>query len=1137
MNARTVFGISVAFCAAAQVSQAQIPIFQDSDFPAWLAPGHSLEVQAGPSSGSEWEIHLLAPSGNGVSDLLAWTPGGLDTAQALRYTVPSSGIAGMHTIRLKRRSGNSCLFSYCVSPPEPHAPYYKTSIDCWYTLLPGQTLTVQMIPDLGTDWNVSLYDPAGSPVIRCTNGPGLVENLSYNVPIGVGGYFRLRVDLVSGTGGYSYSVGLAPSTTKTTFYAPYSFYYSLDAGRCLRARVSNSNVTLTLYSPNGAVLPAIVTVSGAIRTLTYLTPPWATPGLHRLAATLSTSGGYEFSASIDTIQPDSTVLSEPRNFYYRLGAGQSLFAHASNSGWDMRLYHPNGTLLGTRRQVLPYLVPSNQSGTYRIELIGSSSAGPCTYAGAASQDSVASNTSLDLPLARGQTLVVQATPELADDWNLSLQGPQTSVTVSTVGSAPGRLVHRAPEDGLYRLSVVRPSGSGSARLRIKIGPAAPFQPILGSDYFYDLAPGQTLTFRLFCDPTADWNIRLCSPDGQALLSTNAGVGEPETLRYTVPWGGMNGTVRVNLYLSAGVGGAQAAAEVTPSAESLRFATGAQSILVSARPGDSVTARATSTGTGSVSLTLFSPDGEFLAHWPPAGTATFNLTLPADWPEGPYRVEARSTGFWGYVFTAATVPSAGNRHEGTKEFDLALAAGENLSVRAAPDVGVDLVLQLFDSLGVIVAEGNAGGAGSPEGLSYLASSPGTFRLRAHPCSPTGAYSLSRSISGAAGPQDFATAETNPKRALRIGDAIEVRLTPEIAADWDAQLYSPSNKLVAWTSLGRGEAETLRYTVPPGGETGNYRVRIFPYSGSGGCFHSMGVWIPDRPSIATPRLGGTGSVACPFADGDSVVIVSSGNPTLYAPSGAPASVQKVSRGSLSYLRFIVPPGLGGVYRVVGAGVGGTFGAWAAPSFASMGALSGTHLGEWTYRYRLSSGQSLRLRVETDPAANYGFEFGGWWDYAGPGGTEVFQYTATAAVEIAVRVSLSGGWGAHRVSATVTGDVSVTNCPIAVGDTLANQRFEWLSIYAQPWEGTYAQYTISLEAGKTTVIETTDNVGGTTADTLLFLLRGESLLAWDDNSNGGYASRLTYTPTVTGPYIIRLRTPTKGAYGYCSLKVSSP
>src|SRR5687767_13760481 len=60
-----------------------------------------------------------------------------------------------------------------------------------------------------------------------------------------------------------------------------------------------------------------------------------------------------------------------------------------------------------------------------------------------------------------------------------------------------------------------------------------------------------------------------------------------------------------------------------------------------------------------------------------------------------------------------------------------------------------------------------------------------------------------------------------------------------------------------------------------------------------------------------------------------------------------------------------------------------------------------------------------------------------------------------------------------------------PIAVGQTLTGQRFEWQSAYSSRRDGTYGQYEIALQAGVEYVISTSNPHGGNTRDTYLYLL----------------------------------------------------
>jgi hypothetical protein len=93
--------------------------------------------------------------------------------------------------------------------------------------------------------------------------------------------------------------------------------------------------------------------------------------------------------------------------------------------------------------------------------------------------------------------------------------------------------------------------------------------------------------------------------------------------------------------------------------------------------------------------------------------------------------------------------------------------------------------------------------------------------------------------------------------------------------------------------------------------------------------------------------------------------------------------------------------------------------------------------------------------------------------------------------------------------------------VGETLTNQTFEWPRTYTSRWEGTYAEYPVTLKAGRTYEIATADPSGGTTLDTYVYLLDASfTVVAEDDDSNGSLLSKITYTPWTSGRFYIRLR-----------------
>lgn len=112
------------------------------------------------------------------------------------------------------------------------------------------------------------------------------------------------------------------------------------------------------------------------------------------------------------------------------------------------------------------------------------------------------------------------------------------------------------------------------------------------------------------------------------------------------------------------------------------------------------------------------------------------------------------------------------------------------------------------------------------------------------------------------------------------------------------------------------------------------------------------------------------------------------------------------------------------------------------------------------------------------------------------------------------------------------------IEVGQTLTGQRFEWQKTYRDRSDGTYGQYPVTLQGGRTYEISTSDASGGTTGDTYLYLLDASfTVVAADDDGNGGLLSKITHTPATSGTFYIRLRAHSKNKYGFCSLTVREP
>lgn len=111
------------------------------------------------------------------------------------------------------------------------------------------------------------------------------------------------------------------------------------------------------------------------------------------------------------------------------------------------------------------------------------------------------------------------------------------------------------------------------------------------------------------------------------------------------------------------------------------------------------------------------------------------------------------------------------------------------------------------------------------------------------------------------------------------------------------------------------------------------------------------------------------------------------------------------------------------------------------------------------------------------------------------------------------------------------------IRPGDTLHDQYFGWESAYSSRPAGEYASYSLEATAGETYTLTTSNARGGNTTDTYLYLFNSAgSSVAEDDDSNGDLASRIVYQAPSSGAYTVKLRAYDRGAYGYCTLAVTS-
>lgn len=94
-------------------------------------------------------------------------------------------------------SGNGIL---CSSDPTDTEDWYQFSVES------GQRISVSMIPPYGINFDVELYDPARNKKAESHYGSGVTDGFTYTAASN--GYWRLRVNLVSGEGQYYLSISV-----------------------------------------------------------------------------------------------------------------------------------------------------------------------------------------------------------------------------------------------------------------------------------------------------------------------------------------------------------------------------------------------------------------------------------------------------------------------------------------------------------------------------------------------------------------------------------------------------------------------------------------------------------------------------------------------------------------------------------------------------------------------------------------------------------------------------------------------------------------------------------------------------------------------------------------------------------------
>ena len=204
----------------------------------------------------------------------------------------------------------------------------------------------------------------------------------------------------------------------------------------------------------------------------------------------------------------------------------------------------------------------------------------------------------------------------------------------------------------------------------------------------------------------------------------------------------------------------------------------------------------------------------------------------------------------------------------------VSSGATINISMTPPSGADFDIDLYDPSQYNVDWSWLGGS-QTDSISYDATQSGTWYLRVGQYTGSGTYSMSVSTTSTGSQNDMGSgtdAGDTMGQALTIsstasgtgyldsddyydyykfnvssGATINISMTPPSGADFDIDLYDPSQYNVDWSWLGGSQTDSISYDAT---QSGTWYLRVGQYTGSG--TYSMSVATStDTAMIESPH----------------------------------------------------------------------------------------------------------------------------------------------------------------------------------------------------------------------------------------------------------------------------------------------
>ncbi|PIU13223.1 MAG: hypothetical protein COT21_02340, partial [Hadesarchaea archaeon CG08_land_8_20_14_0_20_51_8] len=513
-----------------------------SDFDLKLYNTNQSEVDSSTLSGSQTDTVEATATGTGYFYIRVYQ---YTESRSYSMTITiTGGEAPQNDMGTNADAGNSLSAAAVISPKSGTGYIDETDTDDYYkvSVSSGQTISVEMTPPSGSDFDLELYNPSQSQVDSSILGGSQTDSVEWTATSATAGYWYVRVYHYSGSGSYSMTVtitgGEAPQNDMGT---------NADAGNSISAATEISSRSGTGYIDDQTDTDDYykVSVSSGQTISVEMTPP---SGSDFDLELYDSSQSLVDSSALGGSQTDSVeaVASSAGDYYIHVeqwsGSGiYSMIVTVTGGATqnDMGTNTDAGNSISVSAEI------SSRSGTGYID---------------AQTDT---DDYYKVHVGSGQTISVEMAPPSGSDFDLELYNPSQSLVDSSTlgGSQTDSVEATATSTGYYYIHVEQWSGSGIysmavtvtggtaqndansgqdagnsfvQALAIEAGSYTGFVDSTDTDDCYklmNLSSGQTIWVSLIPPYGSDFDLYLYDPNQTSVASSTQGGSQADTVSY------------------------------------------------------------------------------------------------------------------------------------------------------------------------------------------------------------------------------------------------------------------------------------------------------------------------------------------------------------------------------------------------------------------------------------------------------------------------------------------------------------------------------------------------------------------------------------------------------------------------------